>query len=199
MALSQSNLAALQQAGQATYNASKLIAEAMHLQAQELVAHVASQPFHSDSEQAFAQFKALAALSHDLQSLETQMRALYARAAELASPLMDVLESPRRLVAHASSNVTAVDAIVKPARERKAGARNHPVTASATPRVLTANDTRLLDYLRQALRRDQWTGLTGSAMATGSGLPLGSVGISLSKILGAKLVRRGKRGMYQLP
>jgi hypothetical protein len=35
-------------------------------------------------------------------------------------------------------------------------------------------------------------------MAAGSGLPLGSVGVSLKKILASGAVKAGERGMYQL-
>ena len=64
--------------------------------------------------------------------------------------------------------------------------------------TLTANDTRLLQFLKMALSTTLWTPLTGSAMAKGSGLPLGSVGISLKKVMGTGAVKKGARGTYKL-
>jgi len=206
MSLSQANLAAIQKAGQAIYEASQRVSDALYQQAQTIVTQVASQPFHADSEQAFAQFKALAALNQELQAVETQMRKIYGNATELANPAMDVLGISLHPAGASKTNSAAEDALIKPtlgltknppkkAAPASGAARDKKIDRS--PQGLTPNDAKLLAYLRNALQSTQWTALTGIAIANGSGLPLGSVGISLSKLLKLGLVKRGARGLYR--
>lgn len=186
MSLSQSHLAAIQQAGQALHNATQVISESVRTQAQNMVALVASQPFQNDSEQALGQFRLLARLNQELQAMELQLRGLYAAAEELASPVMDVIGDQHRLTTHATSNATVEDAVIKPARG--GGKRQTRAT----------NEAKVLAFLQGRLKTDTWTALTGAAMAQGAGLPIGSIGISLNKVLASGAVIRGARGMYRL-
>ena len=212
MSLSKSTLSAIQQAGQALHQATVVVAGAVREQAEHMVTTVASQPFEAEGEQAFANFKMLARLSQDLQSLEEKLRGLYTTASELASPEMDVVNalahaSAPRATAHAKE--AAEDAVVKPASTRqprktaspsktRAATTRSPANKKASAATLTANDTKLLRFLQSALNRTSWTTLTGSTMARGSGMPLGSVGLSLKKVLATGAVKVGARGTYKL-
>lgn len=212
MSLSKTTLSAIQQAGQALHQATVVVSGAVREQAEHMVSTVASQPFEAEGEQAFANFKMLARLSQDLQSLEEKLRSLYANASELASPEMDVVASLSHSSArsHTAANKdVAEDAIVKPASTRRPRKAAAPVAAPAAKKArkpgqkgsaaaLTANDSKLLQFLQSALNATDWTALTGSAMAKGSGLPLGSVGISLRKVLASGAVKKGARGSYKL-
>jgi len=219
MSLSKTTLSAIQQAGQGLHKATLVVSAAVREQAEHMVATVATLPYQAEGEQAFANFKMLARLSQDLQSLEEQLRALYATASELASPEMDVVSLPRasaraRAVNMAQNNL-AEDVIVKPAsaRRAKAGAKAKPKATpkaakatkadkapkAAKPLTLTSNDRRVLDYLKTVLKTDSWTTLTGAAVAQGAAMPLGSVGISLKKVVLAGAVLKSGKGSYQLP
>lgn len=66
------------------------------------------------------------------------------------------------------------------------------------PTALTANDNKLREFLKTTSKADDWTTMTGAAMSQGSGLPLGSVGVSLKKILALGSVTKGEHGSYQL-
>jgi hypothetical protein len=201
MSLSKSTLSAIQNAGQGLHKATVAVGTTVREQAEQLVALVASQPFHAEGEQAFANFKLLARLSQDLLSLEEQLHQLYNTAAELANPAMDVVVSlPRQSVrtrsAGSSSNDTAEDAVVKPAtapRRAKPGAKK-PAQAI----TLTANDLKVLDYMKTVIKVGEWTGLTGAAISQGAGMPLGSVGISMKKVVACGAVKKKGRGSYQL-
>lgn len=213
MSLPKATVTAIQQAGEALHRATVVVASAVQEQAQHMVSTVASQPFEAEGEQAIANFKMLARLSHDLQALETRLRMLYANASELASPAMDVVNAlphaPARSPASAGKDL-AEDAVVKPAssRPRKAA----PSAKRATPvkptkpgkrakasagAALTPNDRLLLQHLQSALNTRNWTRLTGSAMARGAGLPVGSVGISLKRLAAAGAIQQGTRGSYK--
>jgi len=64
--------------------------------------------------------------------------------------------------------------------------------------ALTANDNKLLSFLQGTLKGGAPTVITGNTMSVGSGLPLGSVGISLKKIVATGAVKQVGRGTYQL-
>ena len=204
MSLSKTTLSAIQQAGTSLHRATVVVSTAVGEQAEHMVATVSSKPFQAEGEQAIANFKMLARLSQDLQSLEEQLRALYATAAELASPASDVVVAlPRPRVAAASANDTAEDAIVKPAplRRTKAKAKAHAQTQAKKPAkavALTSNDNKVLDYLKTVLKAGEWTALTGASVSQGANMPLGSVGISLKKVVESGAVKKKGRGSYQL-
>jgi hypothetical protein len=229
MSLSKSTLSAIQQAGQGLHKATVVVAAAVREQAEHMVATVANQPFQAEGEQAFANFKNLARLSHDLQSLEEQLRALFATASELSSPEMDVVvalprgsartralasgqqdpaedaivkpAAPRRFSAKASTNTAAPSSLptsAKAARASRPAAKVQKVAKAPKPVTLTANDSKVLDYLKGVLKADSWTVLTGAAVAQGAGMPLGSIGISLKKVVLAGAVKKTGRGSYQL-
>jgi hypothetical protein len=221
MSLSKTTLSAIQQAGQALHKATVVVAGAVREQAEHMVATVASQPFQAEGEQAFANFKMLARLSQELLALEEQLKNLYATASDLASPVMDVVAAlPRpnarvRAAAQAQNDV-AEDAVVKPASVRsakrvakpaivksstrkpaKAVTRTADKKSSAVP-ALTGNDSKVLDYLKTVLKPGEWVELTGAAVAKGAAMPLGSVGISIKKVVAFGAVKKRGRGSYQL-
>ena len=201
MSLSKTTLSAIQQAGQALHQATVVVAGAVREQAEHMVNTVASQPFEAEGEQAFANFKMLARLSQDLQALEGQLRNLYATASELSSPEMDVVTALQHTHTRSRANTgkdAVEDAVVKPASAGTKAKRNTKGAQKRKAATLTANDTKLLQYLQKALNTTGWTPLTGSDMAKGSGLPLGSVGISLKKVMSTGAVKKGGRGSYKL-
>lgn len=192
MSLSQKNLSSIQKAGQAVHGASEAIAATVRTQAESMVASVASQPFGVESEQSIARFKVLARLSQGLVTVEAQLQELYALAADLANPASDVIILPALSKRKAASDGVAVDVVAKPARLAKKVKK--PARTAVT---LTANDNKLLRFLQGALKGRDVTVLTGAAMADGSGLPLGSVGLSLKKLLASGAVKLTGRGAYQ--
>ena len=215
MSLSKTTLSAIQQAGQALHKATVVVGGAVRAQAEHMVATVASQPFEAEGEQAFTNFKMLARLSQDLLSLEQQLKNLYATASELASPEMDVVAAlphaaARNRAAVAAADDVAEDAVVKPASVRRTQGRTgrrapsvaKPArpTKAATPAqavALTANDSKLLAFLQSVLTAKQSIALTSVQIAKGSGLPLGSVGVSLKKVLASGAVTKSGRSSYQ--
>ena len=207
MSLSKTTLSAIQQAGQALHKATVVVAGAVREQAEHMVATVASQPFQAEGEQAFTHFKMLARLSQDLLALEQQLKNLYATASDLSNPVMDVvatLPRPRARAAALAQNEVAEDAVIKPMLTAKRVAKAAKTAAQPTPKktgnggALTANDSKVLDYLKTVLKLGEWTELTGAKVADGAGLPLGSVGVSLKKVIASGAVKKRGRGSYQL-
>jgi hypothetical protein len=147
--------------------------------------------FGAVSEQAIARFKVLARLSQGLAAVEKKLQGLYAIATDLANPASDVIALPS-VPKHEATNAAAVDVVAKPVKntaKKKAGRK---------PAALTANDNKLLHFLNQVLKNKDAVAIAGSKMAEGSGLPLGSVGVSLKKIIASGAVNQVGRGTYKL-
>jgi hypothetical protein len=199
MSLSQKNLSSIQKAGQAVHGACAVIAEAVRVQAESLVASVSSKPFDAESDQVIARFKSLSRLNQGLVAVEAQLQELYTVAAELANPASDVVIALPEPTKRAAANAAAVDAVVKSAKVRKVAAKTTKVKKIRRKVAgFTRNDTTLLQYLQGVLKSDEWVSQTGATMAAGSGIPLGSVGVSLKKIVSSGAVKAGERGKYQL-
>jgi hypothetical protein len=193
MSLSPKNLSSVQKAGQAVHDASEAIAATVRTQAESMVASMSTSPFSAESEQAISRFKTLSKLSQGLAAIEAQLQELYVLASDLASPASDVIVLPSISKRKAVTNAAAVDVTAKPPKAAKKAKKGESQAFS-----LTANDSKLLSFLQGALKGGNATVITGSAMSEGSGLPLGSVGISLRKIVAAGAVNQVGRGTYQL-
>lgn len=183
MPLSSEQISTIQHAGVALLRASETIAEALHEQAEHVVQQMALQPFQSDSDDVLGQFKALAGLSHELKEQEERLRSLYAHAEDLLDDAR-----PR---AHAKSRRVAGKAA-----SRMSLKRNKKIQRAPGP--LSPNDQKVLQYFQKVLQPGESRALTGAVIAAGAGLPRGSVGISVTRVVASGAVRRGADGSFQL-
>ena len=193
MSLSQRSLSAIQKAGQAVHGASEAIAANVADQAKSMVAQMASQPFGAESEQAIAAFKQLSSLNQGLKAIESRLQELYALASDLASPASDVILLPSTGVHLSAESAAAVDVVAKPPKAPKKLKRSGRKSAA-----LTANDAKLLAFLKGKLQANKEIALTRAQISAGSNLPLGSLGQSLKKVLATGAVKVTGRGTYQL-
>ena len=174
MSLSVSDLSAVQQAGIALHHASQCLSQALRAQAQALVEQVSNDPQLFNADNVMSPLRSLAGWSHELVAMETQLKRVYADA----------------------SGVSAARA---PARGKRAAApRAEKIRRKPRAVTLSPNDHKVLDYLRGVLNGSDWTPLTGAVVAAGSGLPKGSVGVSLTRVVASGAVRRGAGGTYQM-
>ena len=193
MSFSPKNLSSIQKAGQAVHDSSAAIAASVRTQAESMVASMSSAPFSAESDQAIARFKSLSKLSHGLVAVEAQLQELYAIAADLATPVSDLIVVHSISKRKSSTNAAAVVVTEKPFKAEKKAKK---VNAKAL--ALTSNDSKLLAFLQVALKNGAASVITGNALSGGSGLPLGSVGVSLKKIIASGAVKQVGRGTYQL-
>jgi len=217
MAVTQATLAAIQQAGQSIDAARVALAEAVAGHAQRVMAAVAEQPFSVDNDKLFAHWKTTARLAQEVQAIEAQFKTLYETALGLAVPETPVLTalapatSSRRAAGRSTYGLDTSSAEdvevksgpkpatrkVKRARGAAAPARKPASGASPDAIALSANDAKLLDFLKTALNRRSWQRMPQSAMAQGAGLPLGSVGLALRRLLAGGHVIEGEKGRYK--
>lgn len=212
--LNRTTLSLLQRAGEALYAAQRAVAQEVQSQAEGVVHTVASAPFSTDADRAYAQLRTVARLSQELQAMDEQLRALYGSAAAMQAPETQVLAAlalsapaARKARAAADSaathaaqagqdNAVAQDAEVK--RPRAAPAPSGRARRSSPAPRLSGNDSKVLDYLQRTLKSEGWTEMTHAAMARGADIPLGSIGVAVKRLLQAGVLVEGARGHYRL-
>lgn len=221
MSVTNATLSAIQQAGQSIDAARKALAEAVAEQAQRVMTAVAEQPFSVDNDKLFAHWKTTARLAQEVQSIEAQFKTIYETALGLAVPETPVLTAlppaaatrAARRAAYDVDTSVAEDVEVKPqpqkkkpkvakaARLARAAASDLPEPAAVARPAgsgLSANDTKVLDFLKTGLNRKSWRRVTQNAMAAGAGIPQGSVGLALRRLIAGGHLREDAQGSYKL-
>ena len=208
MSISPKTLLLLQKAGENLYAARNALAQDVQQHASRVVHMVASEPFGNDADRAYAQLRSIARMAHELQAMEEQLKTLYGSAMELAAAEPPVLvdlsdRSPRARVQPSALGVEeAQDVQIKPVQPKQPLRKKATASVTAEParprQRLSANDQKVLAYLKQVLDRRSWKPLTQVAIADGAGIPKGSVGLALRRVIDAGMVREGQRGNYRL-
>ena len=208
MPISPSTLLALQKAGENLHTAQQAFAREVQSNASRVVGIVASEPFSNEADRAYAQLRAIARMAHELQGIEEQLKTLYGAAAEMMQPETPVIValSDHGGRSHARPGTrsldAAEDAVVKAAPQRpppKAKpVRKTTKEAASQPQRLSANDEKVLAYLKTVLDRRSWTTLSQAAIAQGAGIPTGSVGLAIRRVVAAGAVREKGKGTYRL-
>ena len=208
MSISPKTLLLLQKAGENLYAARNALAQDVQQHASRVVHMVASEPFGNDAARAYAQLRSIARMAHELQAMEEQLKTLYGSAMELAAAEPPVLvdlsdRSPRARVQPSALGVEeAQDVQIKPVQPKQPLRKKATASVTAEParprQRLSANDQKVLAYLKQVLDRRSWKPLTQVAIADGAGIPKGSVGLALRRVIDAGMVREGQKGNYRL-
>lgn len=93
--------------------------------------------------------------------------------------------------------VKTVAAVSKPAPAAPA-APAAPVVHAPVARELSGNDAKILSSLKKSLNRKTWKNMTHSAIGQAAGVPAGSVGISLKRLIQGGKLAINPAGAYQL-
>ena len=154
------------------------------------------------SELASPEMDVVAALPHG----SRRLRAATASADDVAEDVVVKSIPTRRIKPTAKSTNKAT---TKPASKRAAKLVTKPITKTVAksasipspnkatkPITLTVNDNKVLEFMKSALKPGVSSALTGTAISMGAGLPLGSVGISVKKVLASGAVKKSGRGTY---
>lgn len=208
MSISPSTLLALQKAGEGLHAARQAFAQEVQSNAGRVVGIVASEPFSTEADRAYAQLRAVARMAHELQSIEEQLKTMFGAAEQMMQPETPVIvalpDHGRRLRAQqgAESQDEAQDVVAKPAPHRQSPnakpQRKRSKETTSQPQRLSSNDEKVLAHLKKVLDRRSWVALTQVAIAQGAGIPLGSVGLAMRRLVAAEQVRERGKGIYRL-
>lgn len=199
MSISNKTLANVQRAGQSVNLAVTALEEAARTANRELVSAMASQPYSSQTDRIFADWKTVARISKDVEAMEQSLRDIYAQISNMVRVEPEVLQAlPSYPHAAPGANVSPdiQDAVVKPAgrgtKPGKAKAVRRPRTPGST------NEDKLIAYLTKALSRRKGREVTQSQMSEATGIPPGSMTATLKKIVEKKIITEDPRGVFRL-
>lgn len=202
-------LAYVQQAGHAVSTAREQLHSQLQRQVEKLASVVTAQPFGPEADRAYAQLRAAARMAQELQSIEDQLVQVYKAAAQFEEEqdIQVLVALPGRgskIESAPAENVVDAEE-VQPRRRTPKPHVPHQSTGKAKGRkekphqnAKVSNEIRLLDGLRKHLNKRSWTSMTQSQMAKATGIPQGSVGAALNRVIKSGQLLVGERGKYRL-
>jgi hypothetical protein len=205
MPLSNQTLTAIQSAGAAVFAADAALKESVQVYANQVRSAMASNPFDMGNDSLFESWKTVARLSQAMQQIESELQKLYGLAVEVSSETARPSNARPSLAAPTDLSVrdvelinpiSATDVLAKKPRGQLKGKGVKRKTRRATP--LGGNTGKLYAYLQPRLNPLSFVKFNQSAIATDIGLPKGSIGASVLKLLKAGLIVQGARSEFKL-
>ena len=205
MPLPTQTLAAIQAAGAAVYAADAALKEAVQSYADQVKLAMTENPFDMGNDSLFEDWKTVARLSRAVGQVEAEFPKIYGAASDLsAGAIPAVLTMPSLTAPQAMANsdlamvqeVDATDAVVKKAPKKiKRKAKAKPAVRKKT---LSGNSAKVLTRLLQILNPDHFLKINLSAIGAEIGLPKGSIGASITKLIDTGHLISGGLGEYKL-
>jgi hypothetical protein len=204
MALPAQTLASIQAAGAAIYAADAALKDAVQSYADQVKLGMLGNPFDLGNDSMFDDWKTVARLSRAVGQVEAEFQKIYSAASDLsAGTTPSVLTMPSLTAPQATvtvdlamvQEVDATDAVIKKLPKKvQAKAK----TKAAAHRPLSGNSAKVLARLLEILNPNDFVKINLSAVAVEIGLPKGSIGASISKLIDTGHLIEGAVGEYKL-
>ena len=206
MALPAQTLATIQAAGAAIYAADAALKEAVQSYAEQVKLAMAENPFDMGNDSLFDDWKTVARLSRAVGQVEAEFQKIYNAATDLsAGAVPTVLTMPSLTAPQASATsdltmvreIDATDAVIKKTPKKiKAAAKAKP--AAPQPASLGGNSAKVLARLLDNLNPNHFVKINRAAIGAEIGLPKGSIGASIAKLIATGHLIEGGVGEYKL-
>lgn len=206
MALPAQTLATIQAAGAAVYAADAALKEAVQSYADQVKLAMAENPFDLGNDSLFDGWKTVARLSRAVGQVEAEFQKIYNAATDLsAEAIPAVLTLPSLNAPQATSpnglamvqDIDATDAVVKKVPKKiKAAVQAKP--AASQPTSLSGNAAKVLARLLDMLNPITFVKINRAAVGEEIGLPKGSIGASIAKLIATGHLIEGGVGEYKL-
>jgi hypothetical protein len=206
MALSAQTLATIQAAGAAVYAADAALKEAVQSYAEQVKLAMTENPFDMGNDSLFDDWKTVARLSRAVGQVEAEFQKIYGVASDLsAGAIPAVLSMPSLAAPQDLANselamvqdIQATDAVIKKAPKKiKPTTKANP--AASKPATLSGNPAKVLARLLELLNPNHFVKINRTAVGVEIGLPKGSIGASITKLLDTGHLIEGGVGEYKL-
>ena len=203
MPLPSSTLAAIQTAGAAIFAADAALKTSAQDYADQVKLAMLQNPFDLGNDTLFEDWKTVARLAQAVTQIEAEFRKIYDAASDLSAgsaagfATMPTLASPQGVTSgelEVVKEIQATDAVIKksPAMLRRARAdqAGHP--------DLRGNALKLLARLVQILNTTDFARIDRRQVVTEVGLPRGSVGAAIVKLVQSGYLVQGPSGTFKL-
>ena len=215
MSLSTSTLTAIQKVGAAAFTADDKLKAAVKKYADRVNDAMVTNPYGLGNNTLFETWKVVARLAQTMAGIEEELKKVYLVASELAADDHPDGVQVLSLAAPASSVVVKtvkrdaaptdvrVKSKKKPLPTKMVKAKTKPASAKAdgnstTPLVPTGNALKLMQHLQGVLNANEFTALNQTAVASATGIPMGSMTAALKKLMAGGHLIAGPSGSFQL-
>jgi hypothetical protein len=205
MALPAQTLATIQAAGAAIYAADAALKDAVQSYAEQVKLAMAENPFDMGNDSLFDDWKTVARLSRAVGQVEAEFQKIYNAATDLSAGAVPAVLTMPLTVPQASATsdlamvqeIDATDAVIKKVPKKiKVTGKAKPTTSHQTP--LSGNSAKVLARLLEILNPNHFVKINRAAIGAEIGLPKGSIGASISKLLETGHLIEGGIGEYKL-
>jgi hypothetical protein len=206
MALPAQTLAAIQAAGAAVYVADAALKEAVQSYAEQVKLAMVENPFDMGNDSLFDDWKTVARLSRAVGQVEAEFQKIYNAATDLSAGAipavltMPSLSAPQGKVSSDLAmvqEIEATDAVIKKLPKKiKAAAQAKLAAQQSTS--LNGNAAKVLARLLDMLNPSTFVKINRAAVGEEIGLPKGSIGASIAKLLDTGHLIEGGVGEYKL-
>lgn len=188
MPLPSQTLAALQLAGATIYQADLELKEAVKAYENQLRTAMTANPFEMRNDGLFEEWKAVARMSQAVAQIEVEFKKIYEMAsgltgaAALPNPTMSTLVAPPSAGAtdlKLVKDIQASDAVVKGPR----ASQTKKSPGGNAPKPLTGNTAKLFAHLIEVMKANAFVKIDRHAVIIEAGIPRGSVGAAIAKLL----------------
>ena len=206
MALPAQTLATIQAAGAAIYAADAALKQAVQSYADQVKLAMTDNPFDMANDSLFDDWKTVARLSRAVGQVEAEFQKIYSAASDLsAGSISAVLTMPSLAAPQVKGNgdlamvqdIDATDAVIKKLPKKiKPTAKVKPVATH--PTSLSGNSAKVLARLLEVLNPNDFVKINRAAVGAEIGLPKGSIGSSISKLIDTGHLIEGGSGKLKL-
>lgn len=203
MPLPPSTLAAVQSAGAAIYAADAAMKASVQDHADQVKLAMLQNPFDMGNDSLFEDWKTVARLSQAIVQIEAEFRKIYTAACDVSASsgaviaVMPTLASARAGLHEELElvrEIQATDAVIKLA----VGKARRVAASSKAQRPLKGNALKLLAHLGKTLSATHAAKINRMAVAEEIGLPKGSIGAAIAKLVETGYLVAGPSGAFKL-
>lgn len=215
MSLSTSTLSAIQKVGAAAFTADEKLKAAVKKYAERVNDAMITNPYGLGNNTLFETWKVVARLSQTMAGIEEELKKVYLVASDLAADdhpdgvqVLSLAAPTAPAVAIAGKRDGApTDVRVKqkknPVAPKAAKAKVKSTAAkrevnASTPVMPTGNALKLMQHLQGLLNTNEFTSLNQTAVASATGIPMGSMTAALKKLMAGGHLIAGPSGSFQL-
>jgi len=188
MSISSKTLNSIQAAGAAAFAAHAELQNSVGECSDQVKTAVMNNAFDMGNDNLFEEWKTLARLTQAVGQIEAELRKVHAAAAAISFgntssvPALPALISPQ-LSQQPIGVVTSINATDVRVKKRAAKGTKPATVKQKKDRPLRGNTAKLLTHLLQKLNNSEFVEVNRSALAGEIGIPIGSIGASVSKLL----------------
>jgi hypothetical protein len=203
MSISSKTLDSIQSAGAAAFAAHAELQNTVSEYSDQVKAAVMGNAFDMGNDNLFEEWKTLARLTQAVGQIEAELRKVYAAASEFSAskvsgmPSLPVLSLPQ-LSQQPMEVVTSINATDVRVKKPSAKGSKPAKAKQKKDRPLRGNTAKLLTHLLQKLNNNEFVEVNRSALAGEIGIPIGSIGASVSKLLQTGHIVIGPKGKLKL-